>query len=183
VKRREPTLRAVALEVGQALKEAGIQAVLTGGACASIHSRGAYSSIDLDFVLSGRVTQVSLDRAMASIRFHRHRDRYVREDLPYFVEFPPGPLAVGGDTNLAPVVLRSGSRSLRLLSPTDACRDRLAAFYHWSDRQSLAVAVAIALRHRVLWKRIRSWSTAGGAGARFEEFHAEVKRARSEQRP
>lgn len=171
-------MRAVAFEVGAALGSAGIDATLTGGACASIHSGGAYASIDLDFVLSGSVTQSRLDEAMGAAGFRRHRDRYVREDTPFFVEFPPGPLAIGGDTNVRPGVLRSGGRTLRLLTPTDACRDRLAAFYHWNDRQSLAAAVAIAERHRVSWARIGAWSDAEGAGARFREFRQTVRRRR-----
>lgn len=46
-------------------------------------------------------------------------------------------------------MLRVGRGRTLALSPTDACRDRLAAFYHWSDRGGLAAAVAIAQRHRV----------------------------------
>lgn len=65
-----------------------------------------------------------------------------------------------------------------VLSPTDSCRDRLAAFYHWNDRQSLEVAVAIARRNRVNMAAIRRWSIAEGAARGFDEFLAELKGAR-----
>ena len=64
------------------------------------------------------------------------------------------------------------------LSATDSCRDRLAAFYHWKDRQALAAAVAIAIRHRVRLTRIRLWSVEEGEPKAFEVFHAELARAR-----
>jgi hypothetical protein len=62
-----------------------------------------------------------------------------------------------------------------MLSPTDSCRDRLAAYYHWNDRQSLEVAVAIARRNPVDLAVIGEWSTAEGFPERFEEFLRAVK--------
>jgi hypothetical protein len=65
-----------------------------------------------------------------------------------------------------------------MLSATDSCRDRLAAFYHWGDRQSLTVAAWIAVRNRVNVGALRRWSAAEGAADRFVEFDAETKRIR-----
>ena len=42
--------------VAQALARAKIRAVLTGGACATIYSKGEYQSSDLDFVLQSAIT-------------------------------------------------------------------------------------------------------------------------------
>jgi len=168
----------VAIQVGDALRRHGIRAVLTGGACASLHSGGRYTSVDTDFIVSGRVTQTALDAAMASVGFGRRGDRYVHPRVRFYVEFPRGPLAVGGDYRVRPVERRYGRARALVLSPTDSCRDRLAAFYHWSDRQSLAVAVSIALRHRIDFGVVRRWSVGEGAAARFEEFLAALGTAR-----
>jgi hypothetical protein len=65
-----------------------------------------------------------------------------------------------------------------MLSATDSCRDRLAAFYHWNDRQSLRVAVLIARRARVDMKRLRAWSAVEGAAGKFAEFGRELGRGR-----
>jgi hypothetical protein len=46
------------------------------------------------------------------------------------------------------------------LCPTDACRDRLAAFCDWHDRQSLSLAVRLAQHQRVDLDAIRAWSRA-----------------------
>ncbi len=174
-------LEALALAVGEALAGQGIRAVLTGGACAGIYSGGFYSSQDVDFVLEGRVTLPMLDAAMKSLGFSRKGNRYVHPDSPFWVEFPRGPLGIGKDLEIQPVLLRPGRRTLAL-SPTDSCRDRLEAFFHWSDRQSLAVAVEIALRNEVDLARIRRWSEAEGHAARCQEFEREVDRRRRESR-
>lgn len=171
----DTALEALALAVGEALAGRGIRAVLTGGACAGIYSGGLYSSQDVDFVLEGRVTLPSLDAAMTSLGFSRKGNRYLHPESPFWVEFPRGPLGIGADLEIRPVLLRPDRRTLAL-SPTDSCRDRLAAFFHWSDRQSLAVAVAIALRNDVDLARIRRWSAAEGHTPRFEEFERELDR-------
>ncbi len=169
-------LRGVALAVGHALAEHGIRAVLTGGACASLHAAGRYLSDDLDFVLEGRVALAELDRAMASIGFGREANRYLHPRSDFWVEFPRGPLAVGADLDVTTVEWKGRAGSALALSATDSCRDRLAAYFHWNDRQSLDVAVAIASRNDVDLERIRRWSAGEGHAARFEEFRRELSR-------
>jgi hypothetical protein len=179
---RRATLGEVIAAVAAALGNAGFTAVLTGGACATVYSGGAYQSHDLDFVLQAGGSQQALDAALASIGFKRRRDRYVHPRVRFFVEFVRGPLAIGDDLAIRPVALRvAGGRALAL-SPTDACRDRLAAFYHWSDRQSLLSAVEIARRHPVRLTTIREWSRREGQQERFEEFRAALLQARRGRR-
>ena len=175
-------LHAVAARVGSALRNRGIRAVLTGGACASIHSAGAYSSLDLDFVVTDSTTVTALDAAMQTVGYRRDGDHYTNPRTEFFVEFPPGPLSIGDDSDLRPVLRARGAARFWTLSATDSCRDRLAAFYHWKDRQSLAVALQIALANRVNMKRIEKWSLAEGAEQGFREFRQELASARREVR-
>ena len=172
------SLAAVAIAVGDALRRHGIRAVLTGGACASLYTRGSYQSRDMDFIAVGAVTQPGLDRAMASVGFRRKGDRYVHPAVSFYVEFPRGPLAIGDDYQISPVTRSTAAGRAFVLSATDSCRDRLAAFYHWNDRQSLGVAVSIARRNRVDLARIRRWSAREGFPDRFVEFRAELARRR-----
>jgi hypothetical protein len=131
------TLGTVTLAVGSALRAEGIRAVLTGGACVCLYTRGAYHSKDIDLVVETQVTRSELDGAMGTVGFFRRGDHYEHPRARFHVEFPPGPLAIGDDLAIRPVeIRRSGLRALAL-SATDCCRDRLAAFYHWNDRQSL----------------------------------------------
>lgn len=176
---RRSTLADVAVAVGSALRRSGIRAVLTGGACADLYAEGASASFDADFILAGPVDGEDLDRALALLGFVRNGDRYVHTRLPFHVEFPAGPLGIGQDSRITPVLhARHGERTLAL-SPTDACRDRLAGFYFWNDRQSLAAAVAIARRRRVSFAKIRAWSRAEGQTRGYEAFLLELKRARA----
>jgi hypothetical protein len=177
-------LQTVALAVAEALEKAGIHAVLTGGACAAIHTAGGYQSEDVDFILQSASSQRWLDHAMAGLGFCRRRDQYFHPQTRFFVEFPSGPLGIGRDLAVKPVRkrIRSFGSAIRILSATDSCRDRLAAFYHWNDRQSLDAAVRIALTNRVEINRIRAWSMREGASERFAEFTGELARARKRRR-
>ncbi len=147
------TLREVAAAVAAALEDAGIRAVLTGGGIAAIHTGGDYKSDDLDFILQSSPTRKQLDEALGTLGFQRAGDHYDHPATHFFVEFPRGPLSIGRDLAIHPIEVRVGARKVLALSPTDSCRDRLAAFYHWNDRQSLDVAVLIALRERVDYRR------------------------------
>jgi hypothetical protein len=172
------SLGAVAACVAGAMEKAGIEAVLTGGACASLYTRGAYQSSDLDFVLKTAVSRRTLDSVMASIGFHREGDHYRHPAAPYFVEFPAGPLGIGGDLSIEPVAYRVGKVSVPVLSATDSCRDRLAAYYHWNDRQSLMTAVAIAKHRKVDMSKVRAWSEEEGEAPAFEVFRSHLRAAR-----
>ena len=105
------SLTTVALTVGAVLRRRGITAVLTSGACASLHTGGAYVSNDADFVVRGAVRQVALDSALGELGFQRQGDRYVHPRVSFYVEFPPGPLAIGSD--LTSTQLRSTEGPVR----------------------------------------------------------------------
>ena len=173
----------VAVAVGDALRRAGIRAVLTGGACASLYSGGVYQSLDADFVLAESTDVEDLDRALATLGFRRRRDRYVHATVSFFVEFPSGPLGIGEDFHIRPVWRSRRAARTLALSATDACRDRLAAFYHWNDRQSLAAAVAIAARNRVAFGKVRRWSQVEGHLEGYAAFLVELRRNRAAARP
>lgn len=98
------------------------------------------------------------------------------------MEFPRGPLSIGSDLSVKPAEMPIGGVRVLLLSPTDSCRDRLAAYYHWKDRQSLKAAVAVAARHHIDLDRTRSWSAREGATQGFDEFVEEVRKARARRR-
>jgi hypothetical protein len=179
---RGSSLAAVATAVGDALRREGIRGVLTGGACASLHSGGVVQSSDIDFVLPVHAQRRQLDVVLARLGFHRDGDRYVHPRSRFYLEFPKGPLGIGADRGVRPRVHRVGRAALYVLAPTDSCRDRLAAFYHWQDRQGLEAAVAIAVHRRVDLKRIRSWSLAEGHAEDFEAFRFALQRARARRR-
>src|SRR5213594_4024572 len=103
---KRSTMADVARCVATALRSAEIRAVLTGGACASLYTRGGYKSSDLDFIIQNAVSVKRLDAAMASIGFTRVGNQYEHANAPFFVEFPAGPLGIGGDLHIRPVKYR-----------------------------------------------------------------------------
>jgi len=164
------SLAEVAACVAKALARAKIRAVLTGGACATIYSKGKYQSSDLDFVLQSTISPQQLDAVMESIGFYRTSNRYEHPRTNFFVEFPAGPLGIGADIDIRPVVTKIAGTVVKVLSATDSCRDRLAAFYHWNDRQSLITAVQVAKHRKVNLNAIRTWSEREDATDKFTEF-------------
>ncbi len=182
----DSTVADVALAVAAALHRHRIRAVLTGGACVSIYTDGAYVSRDADFVIqdSAAGLQHRVDEAMATLGFVRTADRYVHGLTAVYVEFPPGPLSIGADLDIRPVEFRTEAGTALLLSPTDCCRDRLAAFYFWDDRQSLDRAVDVALHRKVSLRRIKAWSIKERNADKYDEFVRELgsRRRGSENR-
>ena len=172
----DSTIVEVALTVGTALRARGIQAVLTGGACVSVYTDGSYMSKDADFIIQSRVTQETLDYAMGELGFARDQERYLHDACPFYVEFPPGPLSIGGDTDIMAIELPFRGGTALAISATDSCRDRLAAFYHWRDIQSLQLAVAVARHQQVDFRLIKKWSIAEGCLKGYEEFRRELAR-------
>jgi hypothetical protein len=170
------TLPEVAVAVGAQLRRRGITAVLTGGACVSVYTDGSYVSKDADFVIQGKVRQDALDDALAELGYLRTGDRYVHATVEFYVEFPPGPLAIGADLAIRPAEVTIAGDIALALSPTDSCRDRLAAFFHWRDRQSLQLAVAVARHQTVDLEAIRTWSRSEGKLDDYHEFLRDLRR-------
>ncbi|MBK9239572.1 MAG: hypothetical protein IPL75_04760 [Acidobacteria bacterium] len=68
---RHSTLRHVIQAVSSSLRRHRVQAVLTGGACASLHSKGDYLSHDLDYIIRNNVSRNQVDQAMRAVGFTR----------------------------------------------------------------------------------------------------------------
>ena len=144
--------------VCQTLENAGVIVTLTGGACVVIWSQGKYISHDLDFVEEGPVPRRKIRDALKHIGFEAQGRHFVHPEAVFFVEFPTGPLMVG-DQRVEKVSERNTpAGKLRLLSPTDCVKDRLAAFFHWNDRQALEQALLVA--------RPRNWTSMRFAAGR-----------------
>jgi hypothetical protein len=160
----QTSLEELAAIVSQALEEAGVVATLSGGAAVSLYTANDYESHDLDFVSSAEIETIA--RAIAPLGFSRSgATRYFgHQNTEWFVEFPPGPLAFGDmlvrDEELP--VLETPHGPLRVITPTQVVMDRVAAYAHWSDGQSLDQARMIARRQDVQWSELRRWAEREG---------------------
>lgn len=177
----ESTLADVCFAVSQALEVHGIAAVLTGGSAAAVYAPHVYTSYDADFILEHDEPLTEIVDALGTIGFNRDgKSRiFVHPDTKYTIDFPRGPLAVGGDYVNETATLTNGAMTLRILSPTDCVRDRLAHFYHWDDYTALKAAVGVATANidNVNMDLLRSWSTREEHLNKFEEFERRLSRA------
>jgi hypothetical protein len=156
--------------VCQALRDAGVTVTLTGGACVAIWSRGKYISNDLDFIEEGPVPRRKIRDVMKRLGFTEKGRHFVHPATRFFVEFPTGPLMVGNQRIEIVAERKTIAGTLRLISPTDCVKDRLAAFFHWNDRQSLEQALLVAQAQRVDLKSVRAWSISEGNEEKFGVF-------------
>jgi hypothetical protein len=160
------------------LEKHGISTVLSGGSCVTIHAQGRYVSGDLDFVLTTSTQKDKVEQALAGLGFRPKGRAYARAGVEYSVDILPPPPAVGDEPVGEVETRRFGRWTLRLLSPTDCVKDRLAAYFHWADPQALEQALLVCEGQGVDLDEVRRWSRREGMAPEFREFEKEL-RARS----
>ena len=155
------------------LEGEGIRSVLVGGAVVAIYTEGLYRSGDLDMVPDD-LGRNRLAEALAKIGFEPTKSRYFKhpECAHLFLEFPKGPVEIGEERPVIPAEIELEGRKLRLLSPTDSVKDRLAGYIHWKSRANFDQALLICQRQkgRVDLDAVRDWCTREGGISAFEEL-------------
>ncbi|MBN1282478.1 MAG: hypothetical protein JXA24_01735 [Proteobacteria bacterium] len=169
-------VRQIAAAVSRHLSQAGYDPVLTGRACAAAYIGARIKPKTLDFVLT-EYEVPELAEAMRTIGFMRSGlYNYVSRRSPVDVVFSPPPLAVGDHLVKETAVMKAKGGSIRLLTPTDCCRQRLSMYYRWGDREAFDDAVELALCHEIDMDLVKRWSDWEWCSDRFEEFHREIKK-------
>lgn len=153
------------------LKSHGIDVVLSGGSCVSIYTENKYASLDLDFIEIGLVTKRKLKEVLGKIGFYYKKNRYFESsETDIFLEFPSGPLSVGEEPIKEINTLKFPTGELRIISPTDCVKDRLATYYHWGDRQALEQARLVAKDNKINLTELERWSKVEGKLSIFQEL-------------
>ncbi len=161
-----------------ALAKAHIEVVLSGGSCVQIYSDGAYTSYDLDMINRYNEPFKKIQSVMQSLCFQEEGKYFTHPDTHYFIEFPPGPLGVGDAAVTSIAEMTTAYGTLKLLSPNDCVKDRLAAYYHWNDLQSLTQAIQVAEKQGVDLKDIEAWSKKEHSFEKFAHFKTALKKRR-----
>ena len=145
------------------LEAHGIGVVLVGGAVVAIYTDGAYRSGDLDFVPQDLFGN-QVETCLAKIGFQRRGRHFEHPDCSHlFVEFVAGPLGIGDDVNIVPNEETVGRQTLKILSPTDCVRDRLASYIHFEARECLDQAALVARAQVIDWDKVERWCLDEGA--------------------
>lgn len=155
------------------LEGAGIRSVLVGGAVVSIYTEGLYRSGDLDMVPDD-LGRDRLQQVLAEIGFQPTKSRYFKHPscLHLFLEFPRGPVEIGEQFPVTPDEIEVEGRTIRLLSPTDSVKDRLAGYIHWRSRANFEQALLICRRQRsrVNLQEVEDWCRSEGGASAFSEL-------------
>lgn len=156
------------------LSRSGIEVVLCGGASVAVYTENRYVSADIDLVNVSSVPERKLGEAMTSIGFHREGRHFRHPESSFIVEFPPGPLAVGREPVGQVDEIKLTTGLLKIVSPTDCVKDRLAAYYHWNDLQCLEQAVMVVQAHPINLRELRRWSVGEGKGREFSSIESRL---------
>lgn len=103
--------------------------------------------------------------------------RYFRHDeTDLYVEFPKGPPAIGNEPVKVFQDRKVSTGILRILSPTDCVKERLAGYFYFNDRQCLEQAILVALNNEVDLSEIERWSSSEGKSDLFLKFRLRFER-------
>jgi len=152
------------------LRKQGIEVVLSGGGAVTIYSENRYISKGLDLVNIYAVNRRKIRAAMNELGFQEDGRYFRHPETELFIEFPAGPLAIGGEaiSNIVEKEVRTGI--LRIISPTDCVKDRLAAYYHWGDQQCLVQAEYVAQAQEIDLQEVERWSEREGMLIKFQNI-------------
>ena len=135
--------------VAEHLTQHGIEVVLVGGLAVEIYTENLYLTKDIDMVNINYQKPARMHSAMAELGFKKQGRVYVNSTTDITVEFPTGPLSVGNELIQHTTVTKVASGLIPILCVEDIIKDRIAAFIHWKDKQSLIQALAIILKHKI----------------------------------
>lgn len=170
---KKMTIGEFAAAVASYLESRGISVVLTGGAVVCIYTNNKYMSYDADFISPDDHRKIT--KAMEEIGFKKEGKDFKHPNSNFFVEFPPGPLAVGDELIKAEYEISFNNNKLKLLSPTQSVMDRLASYFHWDDLQCLDQAVWIAQDQEIKIEKVKNWAKKEGEENKFKIFLRKIK--------
>ncbi len=153
----------------------GIDVVLSGGAVVAIYTSGKYVSNDLDLVNRYSVRRSAIRKAMEELGFEEAGRHFEHPQAKFFVEFPPGPLTLGEQDIVSIDEREMETGILRVISPTECVKDRLAWYYHDGDLQCLSQAILVAKDQEVDIDEISRWSKGEGKLDEFERIRADLE--------
>lgn len=151
------SIQDLAALVATHLMSKDIHAVLVGGGCVTIYSQNRFMSYDLDFISYSSLRKIKL--ALSEIGFVFDDKKYfTHPNTEFFLDFLSPPISVGNEPIQVFQTLQSPVGELKLLTPTDCVKDRLAAYFHWDDQQSLFQAVGVSKEQKIDLNEVTRWA-------------------------
>ncbi|MDN3638764.1 hypothetical protein QWY82_08090 [Simiduia curdlanivorans] len=141
--------------IAQHLKARNIDVVLVGGLAVACYTDNRYLTKDIDMVDISYQTPSALQSAMKALGFQKKGRVYTSDKTDIVVEFPSAPLSVGDEFITKHTEFKTEQGAVPILLAHDVVKDRLAAYFHWQDKQSLVQALCIMLCHSINPNEIR----------------------------
>lgn len=163
--------------VAKHLAKNGVDTVLVGGAVVAIYTDGAYRSGDLDLVQLGFLGN-KIPELMKQIGFQVTKSRHYSHPScdHLIVDFASGPPGIGDDYKIEPAEVKVEGTVIKLYSPTDCIRDRLASYIHFKAAECLDQAVLVAKKHPFDRTKVKKWCANEGVPNAFKEFEELLKK-------
>jgi hypothetical protein len=144
--------------VASHLARNGVDTVLVGGAVVAIYTAGSYHSGDLDLVNANDRDESIIKDSLAELGFEKSGRNFQHPRCPHLlVEFLHSPVAIGSDHQIEPREVSVEGTSIKILSPTDCAKDRLASYIYFNARECLDQAVLVAARSTVDENAVKLW--------------------------
>jgi hypothetical protein len=146
----------VAAAVATHLKTHGIDVVVVGGSAITSHVPDVYTSMDVDFAVTSGLDRRRITLALSKLGFRQRGRIFAHADTAYSLDFVADRPYIDQKPVYGFSEIHTLVGNVRVLRLEDAIADRIAAFLHWSDSESLDVAerAASAARDRLTWERI-----------------------------
>lgn len=152
------SLLEIAAQASANLERAGIKVAVVGGSAVTAYAPEVYTSKDIDFAAINGTNRRLFGSAVAELGFRPDGRDFVHPETPYTLDLVADTPYVDQRpiTEFATLTTRFGP--VRVYKFEDALADRVAAFLHWGDSQSLDVAErALKARADVTeWRRVRA---------------------------
>ena len=169
----------LAAAISAGFDERGVPAVLVGGTVVEFYTAGGYTTADIDMVLPP-LERKEIETVMEKLGFVRSGDyrHWSHPQIPFPVEFPPGPLQVGhlivGDVSEIEI---EGTK-LKILKVEDILLDRMVMAREWDDLQAQVQAEMLMYAHydQMDWPYIHRQASQIGVLKIFQEIQKKVKR-------
>lgn len=169
--------------VGWHLANKGIQSVLVGGSVVSVYSEGAYRSGDLDLVEPLISKESEINDTMLTLGFRKIGRHFRHPKCKHlFVEFVAAPVSIGYDYKIKPNEIEVEGKILKILSPTDCIKDRLASYFYFKARECLDQAVLVAMNQNFSSLKVKNWclNEPGIGESGYLEFKTALRRKRDD---
>jgi hypothetical protein len=153
---KDASLIEIAALASKELEAAGIKAAVVGGSAVTAYVPDVYTSHDIDFAAINGASRREFGAAVAKLGFHASGRDYVNPDVEFSLDLVADTPYVDQRAIKDFTTMPTRFGPVWVLQFEDAIADRIAAFLHWSDSQSLEVAerAVRAYALHISWKSI-----------------------------